>query len=354
MSPEKHSSQLNLKRDRISWTNWGLFAAGLGAIVLLAGLGFLPTGTDAGAMTADNPVGSDLVVDGKRLNERSSENPSSHPGMTRYQMSSVTPRRDPKLMLDRSKETLEYITHTVAKGENVWKIARRYGLKTHSVVSANYDRLRGREYLPAGMEIRIPNRNGVLTRLKKNQTLWDLMKTYGTQHEHVLSFNGLESASEIDAGQKIFIPDASPVNPYKFRLSQEGKKEFSWPVSPGRRHVSSGFGQRDHPILERVAAHRGIDIAAKFGTAVFASRAGIVDYVGKNGGYGLMVKIRHGDDYRTIYSHMSKGFVRDGQYVQKGQRIGEIGKSGMATGPNLHFEVRHGDEALDPLKFLPD
>jgi murein DD-endopeptidase MepM/ murein hydrolase activator NlpD len=257
-------------------------------------------------------------------------------------------------MLDRSKKELEFITHTVKKGENIWKIARRYGLKTHSIVSTNYEALSQRDYLASGMELRIPNRNGIMTELKRNQTLWDLMKTYGTDHQDVLNFNGLESASQIGAGEKIFIPEASPVNPYKYQLFQEGaSEEFSWPVSPGRRNVSSGFGRRDHPILNRVIPHHGIDIAAKFGTAIFAARAGIVEETGTNGGYGYRVKIRHADNYRTVYAHMRNGFVREGQYVQKGQRIGEIGKSGLATGSNLHFEVRRGDKALDPSKFLP-
>jgi len=67
-----------------------------------------------------------------------------------------------------------------------------------------------------------------------------------------------------------------------------------------------------------------------------------------------MIKIQHGQGYRTVYSHLSDGFVRQGQYVQKGQRIGEMGESGLATGPNLHFEIRKNDKALDPLRFLPD
>jgi murein DD-endopeptidase MepM/ murein hydrolase activator NlpD len=336
-----------------------LFAAGIGVVLFLALLGFLPVGTDAGSISLDNPVGSDLTVAQKSLTTPGSGSSAStrnkaYPSMTRYQMSSLTPRRDPKLMLNRSKNRLEFITHTVQKGENIWKIARRYGLKTHSIVSTNYESLSNRDYLPAGMELRVPNRNGIMTELKRNQTLWDLMKTYGTDHEDVLEFNGLESASQIGAGEKIFVPGALPVNPYKFQLFQEGgSEEFSWPVSPGRRHVSSEFGHRDHPILDRVIPHRGIDIAAKYGTAIFASRAGIVREAGTNGGYGYMVKIRHADNYRTVYAHLRNGFVREGQYVQKGQRIGEIGQSGLATGPNLHFEVQRGDQALNPLKFLP-
>ncbi len=332
---------------------------GIGLVLILAFLGFLPVGTDAGSLSLEDPVGADLTVADSSLtssdqNSSVSSREKTYPSMTRYQMSSLTPQRDPKLMLDRSKEELEFITHTVKKGENIWKIARRYGLKTHSIVSTNYQKLTQRDYLIAGTDLRIPNRNGIMTELKHSQTLWDLMKTYGTNHEDVLKFNGLQSASQIGAGEKIFIPGASPVNPYKYQLFQEGgTEEFSWPVSPGRRHVSSGFGRRDHPILDRVIQHRGIDIAAKYGTAIFASRAGIVEEAGKNGGYGYMVKIRHAENYRTVYAHMRKGFVREGQYVQKGQRIGEIGESGLATGANLHFEVRRNDKALDPFKALP-
>jgi murein DD-endopeptidase MepM/ murein hydrolase activator NlpD len=353
------ASKLKLERDGISWSRWGIFLVGVGVVLILATFGFLPVGSDAQSIKVRNPVGTDMTLDDSFMSGVGGGNESrkrtgreEYPSMTRYQLSSITPRRSRTIQFGQSQH-LEFVDYTVKKGDNIWVIARRYGLSTYSIVSANYETLTSNDYLPVGMELRIPNRNGIMTELKKNQTLWDLMQTYGTDLSAVLEFNQIQSPSHIARGEKIFIPGATPVNPYKYQLFQGGGKKFSWPVSPGRRYVSSDYGKRNHPILDRVIQHRGIDVAAKFGTAVFASRAGIVEYARKNhGGYGIMVKIRHGNGYMTVYAHLNEDFVREGQYVQRGQRIGEIGESGMATGPNLHFEIRRNNKTLDPLKFL--
>lgn len=351
------SGKLNLRRESFPWKRISLLASGIVVVLLLSAFGVLPVGSKDDTLSKDKIVGTDLALQQGLSEQKNKVKPenrvkSSYPSMTRYQISSVTPQRNRQIIRNQSDETLNFVNHTVRKGENIWKIARRYGLRTHTVVSSNLQKLSQHDYLPVGLTIRIPNRNGIYTKLKRSQTLWDLMQTYGTKHEAVLAFNEIESPSELQKGQKIFIPGARPVNPYKYQLFQGGDRKFSWPVSPGRRRVSSGFGERDHPILDRTIPHRGIDIAAKYGTAIFAARAGIVEFAGRRGGYGHMIKIRHGQNYHTVYSHMSKGFVQKGQYVQRGQRIGEIGESGLATGPNLHFEINKRDKAVDPLEYL--
>lgn len=358
------NKKLQLKRNR-SYTKtlqrWGTSIVGLALLLSLLLFGFsYVRGSDAGQFHLENPVGTDLMV--KRSPDHftrtaakkieASPDPSPYPTLNQYQVGSVVPRQSRQKIIRGDKDELEYITHEVREGENVWKIAQRYGLKTYTVVSANYKRLSQRGYLPVGMELKIPNRNGILTELKKDQTLWDLMQTYGLDHRQVLKFNNIKSASQISEGEKIFIPGAHPVNPYKYQLQHEGKGNFSWPVSPGRRRITSRFGDRDHPIFDRMVFHRGIDIGAKPGSAVFAARAGVVTVAGVDEGYGKVIILKHGQNYRTLYAHLRRRFVRKGQYVQKGQRIGEIGQTGFTTGPNLHFEVRKGDKAIDPLKFI--
>ncbi len=357
----RKSSKLKLKRDGVDWRRWTVVPLVVAVVLVPVTLNVLPVGSEAGSTRVKNLVGTDLALEetfrsggnspSSREGSQSISRSQEFPVMTRYQISTITPRQPRSVQLPQS-DHLEFIKYTVKKGDNIWKIARRYDLKTYSIVSSNYDTLTGRNYLPAGEELRIPNRNGVLTKLKQNQTLWDLSKTYGTQLETVLKFNEIKSPSQITPGTEIFIPEATPVNPYKFQLFQGGDKKFLWPVSPGRRNVSSKFGSRQHPILNRDILHRGIDIAAKFGTGVFASRSGIVESVRQNDGYGQMVKISHTNSYTTVYAHLSNDFVKEGQYVQRGQRIGEIGKSGLATGSNLHFELRKNGKVLDPLKFL--
>lgn len=361
-----NKNNLQLKRNNplgTSLRKWGSTILG-GAVLLslfLVGFSYVG-GSDAGQFNVENPVGADLMVKSSPENFTQasvkpvdgSEEKSPYPTLNRFQVGSVVPRESRQEINQNQADTLKYLTHEVKEGENIWKVAQRYGLSTYTVVSANYEELSSRGYLPVGMELQIPNQNGILTELKKNQTLWDLMQTYGQDHEDVLAFNELESPNQLSEGEKIFIPGAHPVNPYKYQLSQNGSSDFSWPVSPGRRRVTSRFGDRDHPIFDRVIFHRGMDIGAKAGSAVFASKAGVVKYAGVKSGYGNIIILKHGQDYKTVYAHLRRKFVRQGQYIQKGQRIGEIGETGHTTGPNLHFEIRKARKAMDPLKFLKD
>ncbi len=121
--------------------------------------------------------------------------------------------------------------------------------------------------------------------------------------------------------------------------------------APGQA-VSSSFGVRRDPILRTPAMHAGIDFRAVPGTAVRAAGAGTVVKAGWNGGYGRMVEIDHGDGLTTRYAHMSKIRARQGQKVETGDVVGEVGSSGRSTGPHLHYEVRRNGDAVDPLRFL--
>jgi murein DD-endopeptidase MepM/ murein hydrolase activator NlpD len=117
--------------------------------------------------------------------------------------------------------------------------------------------------------------------------------------------------------------------------------------------ISSGFTlHRWHPILNRMRAHMGTDYAAPIGTPVHASGNGKVEFVGQKGGYGNVVVLRHGNQYETIYGHLSrfqKG-LRAGATVQQGQVIAFVGMTGLATGPHLHYEFRINGMPVNPEK----
>ncbi len=125
--------------------------------------------------------------------------------------------------------------------------------------------------------------------------------------------------------------------------------QFINPV-PRYRRISSPFGWRRHPILGRRMMHNGIDMAAPIGTPVVAAKEGRVIFAGWSGGYGLHVVIRHNNGFTTSYSHLSKSFVKVGDWVKAGQRIANVGNTGRSTGPHLHFEIRKYGQALDPLR----
>jgi murein DD-endopeptidase MepM/ murein hydrolase activator NlpD len=115
-----------------------------------------------------------------------------------------------------------------------------------------------------------------------------------------------------------------------------------------------GFGMRMHPILHVMQMHEGIDIAVNIGTPVHATGKGVVDFVGSKGGYGNAVEIDHGFGYRTVYGHLSKTLVQQGQKVSRGDIIAESGNTGLSTGPHLHYEVEHDGVKLDPMGFFFD
>ncbi len=122
------------------------------------------------------------------------------------------------------------------------------------------------------------------------------------------------------------------------------------PISGGR--MSSGFGGRKAPTKGASTNHKGIDWAVPVGSAVYASSGGTVTKAGWGSGYGNVVYIKHPDGKETRYGHLSKVLVSPGQSVKQGQKIALSGNTGRSTGPHLHFEIRIGSTAVNPLKYL--
>ena len=123
-----------------------------------------------------------------------------------------------------------------------------------------------------------------------------------------------------------------------------------WPVE--QAGLSSTFGMRVHPIDGKRRLHQGIDLAAAAGKVVSSAAPGWVVRTGWAGGYGLIVEVRHPGDLTTRYSHLSAILCSPGDAVSAGQPLGLVGRTGLATGPHLHFEVWRGGEASDPLPWL--
>ncbi len=122
------------------------------------------------------------------------------------------------------------------------------------------------------------------------------------------------------------------------------------PINGAR--LSSGYGQRKHPILGYTKMHKGIDFAAPRGTPIFAAGNGTIAKIGRNGGYGNYIMIRHNDSYDTAYAHM-KGFakgLKQGSRVKQGDVIGYVGTTGRSTGPHLHYEILKNNVQVNPIK----
>lgn len=203
---------------------------------------------------------------------------------------------------------------------------------------------------------------GVYHTVKKGETFWRISKTYSVDIKMLATINKISDITKISEGDKLFIPGAEAVkeiavysqgdddNPQSYltkgvvpSLLRNG--DFVWPIK-GR--LSSSFGHRG----ERM--HDGIDIAAPEGEIIKAAAEGKVIFSGLGPkGYGKIVIIKHKGNIVTVYAHNSKNIVSDGDFVDQGDEIANIGNTGRATGYHLHFEIRKNNIPQDPLSYLP-
>ena len=138
---------------------------------------------------------------------------------------------------------------------------------------------------------------------------------------------------------------------YFDRKGKNVKKSLLKTPIDGAR-LSSNFGMRKHPISGYNKLHKGVDFAAPIGTPVYAGGNGVVEFVGRNGGYGKYIRIRHNNEYKTAYAHLS-GYnkkIYKGARVNQGEIIGYVGNTGNSTGPHLHYEIIYQNKQINPLK----
>ena len=115
--------------------------------------------------------------------------------------------------------------------------------------------------------------------------------------------------------------------------------------------VASGFGYRIHPIYKTRKMHTGMDFTAPKGSPIYATGNGVVSFAAYNEGYGYHVIVNHGYGYETLYAHMSEMNVKLGETITRGQKLGEVGSSGLSTAPHLHYEVIKNDRKVNPVHF---
>jgi murein DD-endopeptidase MepM/ murein hydrolase activator NlpD len=127
--------------------------------------------------------------------------------------------------------------------------------------------------------------------------------------------------------------------------ARSSARDWAWPLK--KVQVTSEYGKRDGRF------HEGIDLRAGLGTSVHAVADGEVAFAGRLSGYGRMVVVRHKGGLYSLYAHHSKNLVSKGASIRRGQKIALSGNSGRSSGPHLHFEVRRGVAAVDPLRILP-
>lgn len=128
------------------------------------------------------------------------------------------------------------------------------------------------------------------------------------------------------------------------------------PIKKDQCQVVSGFGYRYHPILHYMRMHSGIDLSARSGVAIHATGDGVVEVAGANAtgyaGYGVVCVIDHGFGFKTLYAHMAKVTVKQGDRVHRGEQVGTVGSSGLSQGVHLHYEVIQNGKKVNPVYFF--
>lgn len=194
---------------------------------------------------------------------------------------------------------------------------------------------------------------GVVHVLKPGENLYRLSRYYGVSVEAIARANAIDDVTRLKVGQQVWIPGAKraaargslAVHGAGSADPGDGGIDLIWPV---RGRLSSRFGWRNG------RSHDGIDIPAKAGTPIVAAAAGRVIHSGRGlGDYGRVVILKHEGHYSTVYAHNRRNRVSKGDFVERGEVIGEVGSTGNASGSHVHFEVRRRRRPLDPLLFLP-
>ncbi|MBF0478760.1 MAG: peptidoglycan DD-metalloendopeptidase family protein [Candidatus Omnitrophica bacterium] len=191
-----------------------------------------------------------------------------------------------------------------------------------------------------------PERRGVYHKIRGNETLWNISKTYGVALEDIIRVNNIPDVAKLEKDQLLFIPGADTVKEIVPQVSSKDKEsgDFSWPVN-GK--VTGYFGNR-----RQYLANKGIDIQVPGGTRVRAARSGKVVLAGYLPGYGNSLILDHGDGYRTVYANNAQLKVRLNDRVAKGQEIAVVGGD-SGKGSYLHFQIRKGSIEHNPLFYLP-
>lgn len=271
-----------------------------------------------------------------------------------------------------SSSTPEYVS--VKKGDTLYSISRKYDVPLREVIEIN--NLRPPYSLKIGQKLNMPKAKYHI--VCKGDTLYNISKRYNVDMSSLSKTNKLSAPYALRIGQKLLLPGSvvskpkvsnyvanppkassnkkatTPKNSKRKQIRhttsysqpiQKRNSKFAWPV---KGNIISKFG-----IIAKGRNNDGINIKAPLGTTVKAADAGTIAYAGNElKGFGNLILIKHSGGWITAYAHNDKLLVKKGQKVRKGEKISTVGSSGGVSLPQLHFEIRAGKKAVNPLSYL--
>ncbi|WP_237051531.1 M23 family metallopeptidase [Magnetospirillum sp. ME-1] len=286
---------------------------------------------------------------------------------------------------------------TVYAGDTVYSIARRYSLAVRDLIELN--NLQPPYQLQPGTVLRLPG-GGSDYVVQRGDTLSVLARRFKVDFNTLAATNGKRAPYVLHVGERLTIPGPKASMPAKTAPSGSGNIVVASPNAPGGgggKPPAAARPDDQPPAYARAPSHSappvaalpaapparagssflwpvkgevvaefgplpgkgqhndGINIVAAKGTAIRAAENGVVAYVGNElKGFGNLLLIKHADNWMTAYAHNEKLLVKRGDQVKRGQTIATLGASGSVTSPQLHFEIRRGTEAVNPVDYLQD
>lgn len=249
--------------------------------------------------------------------------------------------------------------YTVKRNDNFYNIAKKLNTDISTIYSLNNIKQDGNFIMPGEKYVVLKGKKGILHKVSKGETIEKIAESYskyGVTIDEILAENDIREGENIRVGENIYIPGVKLSNK---ELIERSNPKWVLPIRRSRSYITSEFSRwRTVWINGRKYSgpHKGIDISNKGGTGVpiYATRSGVVTFVGYKTGYGKIVYINHGDGFQSRYAHLYKYLVKKGQRVNQGQMIAKMGNTGRSTGPHLHFEIRYRGVAKNPRKYVSE
>ncbi|HEX7724236.1 MAG TPA: peptidoglycan DD-metalloendopeptidase family protein [Candidatus Paceibacterota bacterium] len=305
-------------------------------------------------IAADSQVSSVIVLQASAMSPTIASSVSANPPI----QDQTTLSADMARMNATSTDDVNTLisVYVVRPGDSLSSVADMFNVSINTILWAND--LTSKSILKQGQTLVILPVTGISYTVKKGDTIQAIARKYGADVDEILSYNDITLATTLGVGDQILIPDSEIAAPVVKTTSSGSRTITKAPNEP----LLDGWGWPSYPgffscpvpgsrVSQNLHGHNGVDLAAPKGTPILAAAGGTIIVARANGawngGYGNFVVVLHGNGTQTLYAHMSKSTVSNGQAVTKGQVIGYIGMTGLTTGPHVHFEVRGAQNPTD-------